>query len=125
MRVELRRRATEGSPLVLSGEAADLSITGMAVLISDGAVDLAELFGLWLATFGLPDGDGGTTRLDIDCRVVRCQRLQSGLLCGLHFYTILDPAQGDLRRLLRRFRLGSLLRPAGGLRLPNSPFSGE
>ncbi len=118
MPVELRRRGFEGAPLTLTGKAVDLSITGMAVLLEDAGVELVELFGLWLATFSLPDGDGGTTRLDIDCRVVRCQRHPVGLVCGLNFYNMLDPGQGELRRLLRRFLLGSLWRPMGGPRSP-------
>jgi hypothetical protein len=108
--VLLRRRGGDGEIVAVVGTGADLSMGGMAVRVPPDT-DPALLAGVWVATLDLPDGDGGAVRLDIDCAVAHRQAEPGGLRLGLEFYNVLAPGQGELRRHLRRFLLGSLSTP--------------
>ena len=104
LRVELRPFAAGGDCPPLVGEAVNVSLGGIAVLLADELVP-SEQDELWVAGFALPGGADGPSGLALKCTVVHWHPDEGGYVYGFEFRGIETPSHADDRRVLWRFLL--------------------
>jgi hypothetical protein len=107
--IEVELRATWGGsttpPLV--GQAEDLGMSGMGVLVAR-EIDPVLHNAFWVARFALPDPAGRPDRLSLKCVLIYGLPSQGNFRYGFQFLGIGAPAQAESRRVLRQFLLSDL-----------------